>query len=134
MSIYKYFFKFIVLLLFCVSYSVTSDAQVFKKVNVTQTGYGETASAALMNAKTAAVRYAIGSLLKSDTELTNDSVALDKIISQTNGAIKDFSIKKQYQEGSTFVVVIDALVYINTMTVKKQDKSNITIKSKFKKK
>ena len=131
---HRHFFRLIVLLILCTVYCTTSNAQVFKKINITQTGYGQTASSALINAKTGAVRYAIGSLLKSDTELANDSIALDKIISQTNGAIKDFKIKKQYQEDSTFVVVIDALVYVNTMTLKKQDKSNIVVKSKFKKK
>lgn len=51
MIMHRHFFRLIVLLILCTVYCTISNAQVFKKINVTQTGYGQTASSALINAK-----------------------------------------------------------------------------------
>ncbi len=78
-------------------------------------GYGSSKQDALLQAKRAAVEDGIGVILSSQTEVENFVLKKDKIITQSFGAVKNYSLLKEELQGDTWYVKIKATVSLDSI-------------------
>ena len=63
---------------------------------------------AIDNAQRAAVEKAVGVMITSATQVENYEVKLDRILSESKGFINTYRILKEWREGDTYVVSLEA--------------------------
>jgi hypothetical protein len=98
---------------------------LFAKANyVEATGYGNTKEDALKSAFSDAVSQYIGVLVDSKSITKNGKLIEDKILTFSNGYIKDYKVLKSFQKVGLWQVTINALV-------KEQDVMDKIIKEKI---
>lgn len=86
-------------LIFVVSlaFSVIAYAQDDKTVTLTTNGHGLTQEEAKQNALRNAIEQAFGTFISSNTEILNDELVKDEIVSVSNGNIQKFEILSEIQ-------------------------------------
>ena len=81
---------------------------------VTTVGMSDTSRAdAVREAQRAAVEEAVGVFIQSESEMQNFVLQKDKIISRTQGYIKNFDVIKESAQGGQFNVTIRAVVSLD---------------------
>ncbi len=96
------FFTITLFILFANSlYSQTSKVE-----NVIAFGAGNTQVDALYNAKLNALDQIFGTFISTTTTILNDSIAINKVISITNGQITNYEVLKTEQTVNGYIVTI----------------------------
>ena len=85
------------LLLLTVSFSISASAQDDKTVTLTVSGQGKTQDEAKQVALRSAIEQAFGAFISSKTEILNDNLVKDEIVSVTNGNIQKFDVLSEMQ-------------------------------------
>ncbi len=83
---------------------------------ITAEGSGSSKQDALLQAKRAAVEEGIGVVLSSQTEVENFMLKKDKVITQSYGSVRSFTVVKEEQKGDTWHVKINAVVSLDSIT------------------
>lgn len=87
--------KNILLLFFLFSYNIF--AQDDKTVTLVVNGHGKTQDEARQNALRSAIEQAFGAFISSKTEILNDKLIKDEIVSVTNGNIQNYEVINEVQ-------------------------------------
>lgn len=86
-------------------------------VTLTVSGQGSTADAARQNALRNAIEQAFGTFISSHTEILNDQLVKDEIVSVSNGNIQAFDVLSEVAiPGGGFASTLKATVSINRLT------------------
>ncbi len=86
-------------------------------VTITTTGSGSSFEDAKYSALRSAIEQAFGTFISSKTEILNDRVVADQIVSIANGNIQSFSILHESQfPGGSWSVTLRALVSVSKLT------------------
>lgn len=93
------------------------NAQNDQKVSLVVTSTGATLNEATGNALRNAIEQAFGTFISSNTEILNDSLVQDKVVSISNGNIENFDVLS-YKEriDGTIAVTLKAVVSISSLT------------------
>ncbi len=95
------------------SFSQTSD----KTVTLFVSGQGKTQNEARQNALRSAIEQAFGTFISSKTEILNDNLVKDEIVSVANGNIKKYEIITEIQiPNGDFVSSLNAIVSVDKLT------------------
>ena len=84
--------KIILTLLLAFAFTANAEAQDDKTVTLIVSGSGKTQEEAKQNALRSAIEQAFGTFISSKTEILNDSLVKDEIVSVANGNIQKFEI------------------------------------------
>ena len=108
--------KKIVLLIFILLNSVV-NAQEDKTITLNVSGTGKTLEEAKINALRSAIEQAFGAFISSKTEILNDNLIKDEIVSVTNGNIQKFDIISQVEiPDKGYAISLKATVSIEKLT------------------
>jgi hypothetical protein len=93
-------------------------AQEDKTVELTTTGTGKTKEIAIHTALRSAIEQAFGVFISSKTEVLNDELLTDQIISVSNGNIQRFDIISEMpiDDNTSFAVTVKSKVSISKLT------------------
>ena len=96
----------------------TLFAQEDKTVELTTTGTGKTKDIAVHTALRSAIEQAFGAFISSKTEVLNDELLTDQIISVSNGNIQHYDIISEMpiDDNTNFAVTIKSKVSISKLT------------------
>ncbi|MFN5774062.1 hypothetical protein [Flavobacterium sp.] len=75
--------------------TIIVQAQEDKTVTLTVSGSGKTLEDAKLNALRSAIEQAFGAFISSKTEILNENLVKDEIVSVTNGNIQKYDIVSQ---------------------------------------
>jgi hypothetical protein len=88
-----------------------------KTVTLTVSGSGKTIEEARLNALRSAIEQAFGAFISSKTEILNDNVVKDEIVSVSNGSIQKFNIVSEVEIPNTgFATTLNATVSVSKLT------------------
>lgn len=88
-----------------------------KVISLTVSGQGSTQDAARQNALRSAIEQAFGTFISSHTEVLNDQLIKDEIVSVSNGNIQAFDVLSEVEiPGGGYASTIKATVSINRLT------------------
>jgi hypothetical protein len=88
-----------------------------KTVTLTVSGTGKTIEEARLNALRSAIEQAFGAFISSKTEILNDNLVKDEIVSVTNGNIQKFDIISQVEiPDNGYAITLSATVSIDKLT------------------
>ena len=105
------------LLLLALTYSISVNAQDDKTVTLTVSGQGKTQDEAKQNALRSAIEQAFGTFISSKTEILNDNLVKDEIVSVTNGNIQKFEVLSEIQiPDGGYAITLKAIVSISKLT------------------
>ena len=108
--------KKIVILFFLLLNSVV-NAQEEKTVTLNVSGTGKTIEEARLNALRSAIEQAFGAFISSKTEILNDNVVKDEIVSISNGNIQKYDVISQVEiPNNGFAITLSATVSISKLT------------------
>jgi hypothetical protein len=94
-----------------------------KTVTLTVSGTGNTLEEAKTNALRSAIEQAFGAYISSKTEILNDNLVKDEIVSVTNGNIQKFDIISQVEiPNNGYAMTLNATVSISKLTSFAQSK------------
>jgi hypothetical protein len=118
-----------IILLFFLLLNLVVNAQEDKTVTLTVSGTGKTIEEAKTNALRSAIEQAFGAFISSKTEILNDNLIKDEIVSVANGNIHKFDIISQAEiPNNSFAITLNATVSISKLTSFAQSKGiSITI-------
>ena len=93
-------------------------AQEDKTVELTTTGTGKTKEIAIHIALRSAIEQAFGVFISSKTEVLNDELLTDQIISVSNGNIQQYDIISEMpiDDNTSFAVTVKSKVSISKLT------------------
>jgi hypothetical protein len=98
-------------------------AQEDKTVSLTVSGTGKTLEEAKSNALRSAIEQAFGAFISSKTEILNDNLVKDEIVSVANGNIQKFEIVSQVEiPNNGYAMTLNATVSISKLTSFAQSK------------
>lgn len=86
-----------ILILLILAFALVSNAQDDKTVTLTVAGQGKTQDEAKQKALRSAIEQAFGTFISSKTEILNDNLVKDEIVSIANGNIQKFEIISEVQ-------------------------------------
>ncbi|MEC4051122.1 hypothetical protein OX284_016930 [Flavobacterium sp. SUN046] len=106
-----------ILLYFLLASTILVNAQEDKTVTLSVTGTGKNLEEAKTNALRSAIEQAFGAFISSKTEILNDSLISDQIISVANGNIKSFEMlnESHFPDGS-WGVTLKAIVSVSKLS------------------
>jgi hypothetical protein len=88
-----------------------------KTVTLTVSGTGKTIEEARLNALRSAIEQAFGAFISSKTEILNDNVVKDEIVSISNGNIQKYDVISQVEiPNNGFAITLNAIVSISKLT------------------
>jgi hypothetical protein len=88
-----------------------------KTVTLTVSGTGKTIEEAKTNALRSAIEQAFGAFISSKTEILNDNLVKDEIVSETNGNIQKYDIVSQVElSKNSYAVTLITTVSISKLT------------------
>jgi hypothetical protein len=111
---------FFTLLIFITSSAFAQDPD--KTVTLKASGSGTTQEQAKNNALRSAVEQAYGAFISSKTEILNDQVVADEIVSVASGNIQAFKILEEQHTDSLDFCLLEAVVSISKLTSFAQSK------------
>jgi hypothetical protein len=105
------------LLLLTLAFTINVNAQDDKTVTLVVSGQGKTKDEAQQKALRSAIEQAFGTFISSKTEILNDNLVKDEIISVTNGNIQKFEPVSEVQlpDGS-YASTLKATVSVSKLT------------------
>ena len=104
----------LILLLAC---NIHANAQDDKTVTLVVSGQGKTQDEAKQNALRSAIEQAFGTFISSKTEILNDNLVKDEIVSVSNGNIKKFEIISEVQiPNGVYATSLKATVSVSKLT------------------
>jgi hypothetical protein len=105
------------LLLLTLSFTINVNAQDEKNVTLVVSGQGKTKDEAQQKALRSAIEQAFGTFISSKTEILNDNLVKDEIVSVTNGNIQKFEPVSEVQlpDGS-YASTLKATVSVSKLT------------------
>ena len=107
--------KLLLLLIF--AFTITANAQDEKTVTLNSSASGKTEEIATQGALRSAVEQAFGTFISSNTQIVNDALIKDEIVSVSNGNIQKFDLlSKITLPDSSIAVSITATVSITKMS------------------
>jgi hypothetical protein len=107
--------KFLLVILLLNFSSVFSQDD--KTVTLTVSAQGETISEAKQNALRDAIEQAFGTFISSNTEILNDELVKDELVSVSNGNIKDFEVISEVQiPNGGYATSLKATVSVTKLT------------------
>ncbi|MEO6190153.1 MAG: hypothetical protein ABIO44_07095, partial [Saprospiraceae bacterium] len=108
--------KLFLIFSFALSINALSQA-IDKTVTLTVSGLGKTQDEAKQAALRNAIEQAFGTFISSKTEILNDDLIKDEIVSVSNGSIQKFNVISEVQmpDGS-FATILIATVSVNKLT------------------
>ena len=105
------------LLLLALAYSISVNAQDDKTVTLTVSGQGKTQDEAKQVALRSAIEQAFGTFISSKTEILNDNLVKDEIVSVTNGNIQKYDVLSEVQiPDGGYVTTLKAVVSVAKLT------------------
>jgi hypothetical protein len=108
----KQIFLIIVLLL-----NLTIYSQEDKTVSLTVTGTGKTLEQAKTNALRSAIEQAFGAFISSKTEILNDNLVKDEIVSIASGNVQKYDVVSQVELPNTgYAITLSATVSLDKLT------------------
>jgi hypothetical protein len=111
------------LLFIFLTITILVNAQEDKTVILTVSGTGKTIEEAKTNALRSAIEQAFGAFISSKTEILNDNLVKDEIVSVTNGNIQKFAIISQVEiPNNGYAITLNATVSISKLTSFAQSK------------
>lgn len=112
-----------IVLAFVLLFSIIINAQEDKTVTLTVSGTGKTIEEAKINALRSAIEQAFGAFVSSKTEILNDNLVKDEIVSVSNGNIQKFDIISQVEiPNNGYAMTLNATVSISKLTSFAQSK------------
>ena len=106
-----------ILLIFVLLLNITCIAQEDKTVTLTVSGTGKTIEEAKTNALRSAIEQAFGAFISSKTDILNDDLIKDEIVSVANGNIQKFEILSQVEiPNNGYAMTLNATVSISKLT------------------
>jgi hypothetical protein len=116
-----------ILLLFLQFALINTYAQDDKSVTLTVTGQGKTLDEAKQNALRSAIEQAFGAFISSKTEILNDNLVKDEIISVSNGNIQKFDVISEIPMPEVgFATTLKATVSVSKLTSFVESKGVVT--------
>jgi hypothetical protein len=95
----------------------TKPASDDKTVTLTVSGTGKTLEEARLNALRSAIEQAFGAFISSKTEILNDNLIKDEIISVSNGNIEKYNIISQLElPNHGFSIILNTTVSLSKLT------------------
>jgi hypothetical protein len=104
---------FVSILLLC---STNVFAEGVDIVTLTTTAEGKTKDEAVTNALRSAIEQAFGAFISSKTEIVNDDLIRDEIVSVSSGNVKKYEIVSSQQLQGSVSVVVQADVSLSKLT------------------
>ena len=104
----------LVFLFFALTFNVF--AQKNEDVSLTVMGNGQTKEEALQNALRNAIEQAFGTFISSNTQVLNDRLIKDEIVSISNGNIKKYDIISETQMNGRYNTTLKAVVSVSKLT------------------
>jgi len=105
------------LLLLTLAFTLTANAQDDKTVTLVVSGQGKTQDEAKQNALRSAIEQAFGTFISSKTEILNDNLVKDEIVSVSNGNIQKFEVISEVQiPDGGYATSLKATVSITKLT------------------
>lgn len=93
------------------------DAQDDKTVTLVVSGSGKTQDEAKQNALRSAIEQAFGAFISSKTEILNDNLVKDEIVSVSSGNIKSFKlISEAKTSDDNYSVIVNATISVSKLT------------------
>ena len=109
--------KIISSLLIALFFSLIINGQEDKTVTLSISGQGKTQDEAKQNALRNAIEQAFGVFISSNTEILNDELVKDEIVSVSNGNIQKFEVISEVQiPDGGFATTLNATVSVNKLT------------------
>jgi hypothetical protein len=97
-----------------------------KTITLTVSGTGKTIEDAKLNALRSAIEQAFGAFISSKTEILNDNLVKDEIVSETNGNIEKYDIISQTEiPDKGWLITLNATVSIEKLTAFAESKGVI---------
>jgi len=105
------------LLLLTLAFTLTANAQDEKTVTLVVSGQGKTSDEAKQNALRSAIEQAFGAFISSKTEILNDNLVKDEIVSISNGNIQKFDVLSEVQKpDGGYATTLKAIVSVTKLT------------------
>ena len=105
------------ILIMSIALSINAYAQDDKTVTLVVSGQGKTQDEAKQNALRSAIEQAFGTFISSKTEILNDNLVKDEIVSVANGNIQKFEIISEVQiPNGGFAISLSATVSVSKLT------------------
>ena len=99
------------------AFSLVVSAQEDKTITLTVSGQGQTRDEAKQNALRNAIEQAFGTFISSNTEILNDELVKDEIVSVSNGNIQNFKILSEVQmQNGEWSNTLNAVVSVSKLT------------------
>jgi hypothetical protein len=104
-------------LLLTLAFTINANSQDNKTVTLVVSGQGKTPDEAKQNALRSAIEQAFGTFISSKTELLNDNLVKDEIVSVANGNIQKFEVLSEVKipEGG-YATTLKAIVSVSKLT------------------
>ena len=105
------------LLIISIAVSISASAQDDKTVTLVVSGQGKTQDEAKQNALRSAIEQAFGTFISSKTEILNDKLVKDEIVSVSNGNIQKFDVLSEVQiPDGNYATTLKAVVSVTKLT------------------
>lgn len=107
----------LITIVFVFSLQTTHAQDEDRTVTLTVSGTGKTLEEARLNALRSAIEQSFGAFISSKTEILNDNLIKDEIISVSNGSIQKFNIVSEVEIPNTgFATTLNATVSVSKLT------------------
>lgn len=108
--------KILLLLLLSLAFTLTVNAQEDKTVTLVVSGQGITQDEAKQRALRSAIEQAFGTFISSKTELLNDNLIKDEIVSVANGNIQKFEVLSEVKKpDGGYATTLKAIVSVSKL-------------------
>ena len=100
------------------------------EVTVNASGSATTQDAAVKNALRNAIEQAYGAFISTNTQILNNKLVKDEIVSLSQGVVKSYNIESSayIKENNRYFVTVKAVVSMNTMASFVNSKTNSSVK------
>lgn len=104
-------------LLIAILISIPLFASAADEISLTASGNGSTQDAAVKSALRNAIEQAYGAFISTNTQILNNKLVKDEIVSLSQGVVKSYNIESSayFKERNVFFVTVRAVVSISSM-------------------
>lgn len=117
-------------LLIAILISIPLFASAADEISLTASGNGSTQDAAVKSALRNAIEQAYGAFISTNTQVLNNKLVKDEIVSLSQGVVKSYNIESSafIKENNTYFVTVKAVVSMNSMASFVNSKTNSSVK------
>ena len=109
--------RMLLLIMFVIATQFTQAQDADKTVTITVSGSGKTQEEAKQTALRSAIEQAFGTFISSNTEILNDKLVKDEMVSVSNGNIQEYNVISEVQTpDGNWSNTVKAIVSINKLT------------------